>query len=181
MINELKTALDKAITHMKSRFSGLQAGKASPNMVDEIQAESYGSMMPIKQIANVSCPDAKTIRIEPWDKSAVGAIEKAIQTSDLGINPQNMGDYVLLPIPPMTEDRRRQLVKTVKEETEHAHVSVRNARADARSKVKRQKDNKEISDDEAKGLEDDIQKETDQANKTIDELAKTKEQEVMTV
>lgn len=181
MISELKQAIEKTISHMKSRFAGLQAGKATPSMIDGIMVESYGSMMPINQLANVSCPDPKTIRVEPWDKSLVNEIDKALQTSDLGINPQNMGECILLPIPPMTEDRRKQLVKTVKEETEHAHVSVRNARAEARNRIKRQKDDKEISDDEAKSLEDDIQKEVDAANKIIDEMSKQKEQDVMTV
>jgi ribosome recycling factor len=143
--------------------------------------ESYGSLLPLSQTANVACPDAKTLKIEPWDKSIIGKIEKAIQVADIGINPQNMGTYLLLPIPPMTEDRRKVLVKIVKEEAEHAHISVRNARAPARDVLKKQKDDKTISDDEAKKFETDIQKSVDEYTKEIKELEKQKEADIMKV
>lgn len=181
MISELKASITKAVTHLKKQYGSLQAGKANAAMVEGIMVESYGSMMPLSQTANVACPDSKTIKIEPWDKSIIGKIEKAIQTSDIGINPQNMGTYILLPIPPMTEERRKLLVKVVKEEAEHAHISIRTARAHARDLVKRQKDDKEISDDEAKRFENDIQKYIDDATKDIKDLEKQKEQDIMKV
>lgn len=181
MIIELQINLDKAIDHLKSKMSSLQAGKASPAMVDAIQVDNYGSMMPLKSIANVSCPDNKTVKIEPWDKSAIGAIEKAIQESDLGINPQNMGTHIFLPVPLMTEDRRKKLVKIVKEEEESAKISIRNIRHDALKKVKTQKDDSEISEDEQKKLEKDIQGKVDAANNKITEMVRTKETDIMKV
>lgn len=181
MITTLKQDLQKAIDHLKSQFSSLQAGRANTALVDEIQVESYGSMMSLKSTANISCPDAKTIRVEPWDKTLLGEIEKAIQASNVGINPQNMGEYILLPIPPMTEERRKQLVKVVHEEAEKAKIVVRNKRADARDMVKLQKEEKEISEDEAKKVEADIQDAINDANKEIDSLAKNKEAEILNI
>ncbi|PID70388.1 ribosome recycling factor [bacterium DOLZORAL124_38_8] len=181
MITTLQQELKKAIEHLKSQFSSLQAGRANTALVDEIQVESYGAMMSLKSTANVSCPDAKTIRIEPWDKSLLGEIEKAIQSSNIGINPQNMGEYILLPIPPMTEDRRKQLVKVVHEEAEKTRITIRNKRADSRDMVKLQKDEKEISEDEAKKLETDIQEVINEANKEVDTLTKKKEEEILNI
>ena len=181
MITELQSQLDKSMDHLKSKMSSLQAGKASASMVDEIQVENYGSMMPLKSVANVSCPDIKTIKIEPWDKNSLGTVQKAIIESDLGINPQNMGTHLFLPIPPMTEDRRKKLVKIVKEEEESAKISIRNIRHDFLKQVKTQKDGNEISEDEQKKLEKDIQEKIDKANKEIDELAKNKENDIMTI
>lgn len=181
MIAELSTALDKAIKHLKEQFTSLQAGRANTSMVEEIQVESYGSMMDLKSVANISCPDAKTIRIEPWDKSLVGKIEKAIQVADIGIMPQNMGEHLLLPIPPMTEERRKKLVKLVHEEAEQARISVRNLRHDFLKKVKYQKDENEISEDEQKKREKQIQEKVDEANKQIEEISSGKEKDIMTV
>ena len=181
MITELQSHLDKSIDHLKAKLSSLQAGKASVTMVDEIQVENYGSMMPLKSVANVSCPDIKTIKIEPWDKNSLGGIQKAIIESDLGINPQNMGDHLFLPIPPMTEDRRKKLVKIIKEEEEIAKISIRNVRHDFFKKTKTQKDNNEISEDEQKKLEKNIQEKIDEANKIIDELSKNKEKDILTI
>jgi len=178
---ELKSQLKKAITHLQRQFAQLQAGRANTTMVEDLQVESYGAYSPLKNIANIGTPDAKTIRIEPWDKSVIGEIEKAILQADLGINPQNMGEYILLPIPPMTEDRRKALVKIVHEEGEHAKISIRNARAEARDLVKMQKDDKEISEDQAKDLENDIQAEVDKANKEIDEMTKAKEKDILSI
>ena len=181
MITELKINLDKAIDHLKSKMSSLQAGKASPAIVDTIQVDNYGSMMPLKSIANISCPDSKTVKIEPWDKSAIGSIEKSIQESDLGINPQNMGTHIFLPVPLMTEDRRKKLVKIVKEEEESAKISIRNVRQDFLKKIKIQKDENEISEDEQKKLEKDVQEKIDEANRKITEMSKKKETEIMKV
>ena len=181
MITELQSHLDKSIDHLKSKMASLQAGKASVNMVEDIQVENYGSLMPLKSVANISCPDIKTIKIEPWDKNSMGDIQKAIMESDLGINPQNMGSHIFLPVPPMTEDRRKSLVKIVKEEEEAAKISIRNVRHDFLKKVKLQKDENEISEDEQKKLEKDIQEKIDSANKNIEELSKNKERDIMTI
>ena len=181
MIDELSAALEKAISHLQSQFSALQAGRANTAMIEDIQVESYGTMTGLKAVANISCPDAKTIRIEPWDKTLVGEIEKAITSADIGIMPQNMGEYILLPISPMTEERRKKLVKIVNEETEHAKISVRNARHEVLKKVKAQKDAKEISEDEEKKLEKEVQEKVDESNKKIEEMSAKKEKDILTV
>lgn len=181
MTQDLSTNIEKAIAHLKKQYSALQAGKANTSMVEDIQVESYGAMSPIKNVANISIPDPKTIRIEPWDKSIIGELERAIQAADIGINPQNMGESILLPIPPMTEDRRKQLVKVAHEEAENAKISIRNIRSEARDMVKLQKDEKEISEDEAAKADKDIQEKIDDANKTIDDLCKAKEKDILTI
>ena len=178
MISALENTISGAMEHLRQVYSSLQAGRASAALVDDIQVESYGSMMPIKSVASVSCPDARTIKIEPWDKSAVGAIDKAIQVADLGIMPNNMGTYILLPIPPMTEERRKKLVKLVHEEAESTKIAVRNSRQDVMKKIKADAD---LSEDEKKGMEKDVQDVVDAANKEIDVLSKKKEADVMSV
>ena len=179
MLNELFAQAQKAIEHLRSRFAALQVGRASPDLVENIQLELYGARSSLKAAANISCPDAKTIRIEPWDKNIIKEIEKAVQTSSIGINPQNMGGYLLLPIPPLTEDRRKESVKQVHEITEQAHISIRNSRHETFKKIKIQKDNKEISEDEAKRLEKQAQEKTEEANRQINDLSKEKEKDVM--
>ena len=178
---ELQSALDKAIEHLKGELSSLQIGRASTNLVEDIQAESYGSMMALKAMANITCPDTKTIRIEPWDKTGLPAIEQAIIEAKIGITPQNMGDSILLPIPPLTEERRRDVVKRVHELGEHTHITVRNLRQDAMKAVKNQKDEKAISEDEAKKVEKDIQEMVDKANTETTDVTKAKEVDVMKV
>lgn len=181
MLNELTAAMEKAIDHMKVQFASLQAGRANATMVEDLQVESYGSIVPLKNVGNISCPDPKTIRIEPWDKSLVSVIEKAVISAEFGIMPQNFGDHLLLPIPPMTEERRKKLVKIIHEETENARISVRNARQEAMKFVKMQKDEGDISEDEQKKFEKQIQEKVDDKNKEIDELSKKKESDILTV
>lgn len=181
MLEELQAQIDKAINHLKTEFTALQIGRANASLVDEIEVESYGSKMPLKQVANIVCPDAKTIKIEPWDKNLVKEVEKAITEANIGINPQNMGESIFLPIPPMTEERRREMVKLVHELAEKAKISVRNARQDVMKMVKMQEDEKEISEDQRKDLEADVQERVDEANKSIDVTAKNKESEILTV
>jgi ribosome recycling factor len=178
MISTLETTISGAVAHLKQVYAGLQAGRASAAMVDDIQVESYGSMMPMKNVATISCPDTRTLRIEPWDKSIVGAIAKAITVADIGITPQNMGAYILLPVPPMTEDRRKKLVKGVHEEAERAKISIRTARQEAMKKIKADAD---LSEDEQKSLEKEAQELVDERNKEVDELCKKKETDIMTV
>jgi len=180
MISDLPIQLQKIADHLRSEFSGLHIGRANAAMVDEIQVESYGAMMPLKATSNISCPDSHTIRIEPWDKNIVGGIEKALRDAEVG-NPQNMGQYIILPVPPMTEERRKQLVKRVSEMEEEARISVRNVRQDFFKKIKIQKDNKEISEDEEKRFEKQIQEKVDATNKTIEEMSKKKSQDILTI
>ncbi len=178
MISVLKTTTSNALDHLKQVYSGLQAGRASASIIDDIQVESYGAMMPIKNVATVTCPDATTLRVEPWDKSIVGAIEKAILLADIGISPQNMGEHILLPVPPMTEDRRKKLVKIVHEEAEKAKITLRNVRQDSMKKAKSDED---LSEDAQKSLEKEIQEIIDTANKEVEEISKKKEEDIMKV
>lgn len=178
---DLKAQIQKAIDHLKQECGKLQIGRASVGLVDEIEVESYGSMMALKSVANISCPDAKTVKVEPWDKSLLAAIEKAIQEANVGINPQNMGEHLFLPVPPMTEDRRKDMVKVVHELAEKARISVRNARHDKLKNLKGQKDNQEISEDEQKNAEKEVQEVVDNANKEIETIAKGKEADILKV
>lgn len=176
-----QSELQKAIDHLKKEFTTLQVGRANAALVEDIEVESYGSMMPLKALANISCPDPKTIKIEPWDRSVLGEIERAVQAAKIGINPQNMGEHLYLPIPPMTEERRLQLVKLVHELAEKAKISVRNARQEAIKAIKAQKENDELSEDQLRDAEAEIQTAVDKANNDIDQTAKKKEEEVKTV
>jgi ribosome recycling factor len=178
---DLKNQIQKSIDHLKQEFATLQIGRASASLVDSVEVEVYGASSPLKQVANISCPDAKTIKVEPWDKSLVGDIEKAIQEANIGINPQNMGESLFLPIPPMTEERRQEIVKKVHQLTEEAKISVRNARQEAMKFIKLQKDENEVSEDQQKDLESEAQEIVDKSNKEIEELAHKKEQEILTV
>ena len=181
MSHDLSQQIQKAITHLKTEYGGLQIGRASAALVEDMQVESYGTHMALRTSANISCPDVKTLKIEPWDKNLIGEIEKTLRASNLNINPQNMGDYILLPIPPLTEERRKQIVKLVHDMSENTKISVRQARQDALKDIKRQKDDKEISEDEFKKKEKHIQDQINQANKEIDTLTIQKEKEVLTV
>ena len=181
MIASLETQLQQAIDHLRQEFGGLHTGRANVGMVDDLQVEVYGSHMPLKGTANISCPDAQTIRVEPWDKSIIGDIERAIRDGGLGLNPQNMGEHMLIPVPPMTEERRGQMVKRVHQESENTKIVVRNVRQDSLKKIKHQKDEKEISEDEYSRFEKQIQEKVDEANKTIAEVTKNKETEITTI
>lgn len=181
MLQELSSSLQKSLDHLKSEFSGISVGRANPGIVEHIEVDCYGATQPIKSVASISCPDTQTVRVEPWDKSMVGPIEKAIRDANIGINPQNMGDSVFLPVPPMTEERRKQVIKKVYEMAEESKIVVRNIRHDVLKKVKQQKDEKSISEDEASRLEKQIQEKVDVHNKEIDSLTKKKEQDVMSI
>lgn len=181
MITELSQSLDKTIQHLKEEYQGISVGRANPGIVEHIEVEAYGSTQVVKNLANISVPDSHTLRIEPWDKSLVAKIEKAIRDANMGGNPQNMGDSVFLSIPPLTEERRVLLVKKIKEMGEEAKIAVRNIRHDILKNIKKQQDNKEISEDEAKKLEKQMQDKIDDANKRIDELVKTKEKDVLSI
>ncbi len=172
--------MEMAVEYLDDTLSHIRAGKASARLLDGIRVDYYGSMSPISNVANVSVPDARTIAITPWEKSMFKVIEKAIIDSELGITPENNGEVIRLSIPPLTEDRRRQLVKQSKGEAENAKVSVRNARREAIEGLKKEVKNG-LSEDAEKSAEGDVQKLHDKFLKRIDELFAAKEKEILTV
>ncbi len=171
----------KAEEAMKHDFSGIRTGKASTTLVESIMVEYYGSQTRLRDLAGLSTPDARTVCIQPWDKTALKAIETAIINSGIGITPLNDGKIIRLPIPPLSGERRQQLCKQVKARAEEGKVAVRNARRDANEIAKKAQKNSEISEDDLKTLLDKIQKMTDNYIKTLDVVAAEKEQEIMTV
>ncbi len=172
--------MEMAVEYLDDTLSHIRAGKASARLLDGIRVDYYGSMSPISNVANVSVPDARTIAITPWEKSMFKVIEKAIIDSELGITPENNGEVIRLSIPPLTEDRRRQLVKQSKGEAENAKVSVRNARREAIEGLKKEVKNG-LSEDAEKNAEGDVQKLHDKFMKRIDDLFAAKEKEILTV
>ncbi len=179
-LQEAEAAMEMAVEYLDDTLSHIRAGKASARLLDGIRVDYYGTMSPISNVANVSVPDARTIAITPWEKSMFKVIEKAIIDSELGITPENNGEVIRLGIPPLTEDRRRQLVKQSKGEAENAKVSVRNARREAIEGLKKEVKNG-LSEDAEKNAEGDVQKLHDKFMKRIDELFAAKEKEILTV
>ncbi len=172
--------MDKAIEHARVEFSRLRAGKAMPSVLDGVMVEYYGANMPLNQIANVNTPDARTLVVQPWEKTMIPTIEKAIMAANLGLNPQNDGTIIMIAVPPLTEERRLGLVKQVKHEAENSKISIRTVRKDSIERIKKlQKDG--LSEDEAKDGEADIQKLVDTYIKKIDEMVVEKEKDIMTV
>ena len=174
------SAMDKAISHLETELIKIRAGKANPNMLDGIVADYYGAPTPIAQIANISVLDARTISVQPWEKKMLQPIEKAIMTSNIGINPQNDGNFIRLFLPPLTEERRRELVKRCNTEGENAKVSIRNIRRDAIEQIKKlQKDG--LSEDAAKDAEAAVQEQTNRFISLIEKHLEAKEKEIMVV
>lgn len=173
--------MGKTIEVVKSDFASVRAGRANAGVLDRIQVEYYGTPTPIQQVASISTPDPRTLAIQPWDSSLLKAIEKAIQTSDLGINPQNDGRIIRLAFPQLTEERRMELVKQVRKYAESGKVAVRNVRREAMDAFKELKKKSEITEDQAKDLEKEIQDITDKRCKEIDVLSAEKEKELMAV
>ncbi|WP_138751558.1 ribosome recycling factor [Paenibacillus sinopodophylli] len=178
--NNAEERMDKAISAFKRDLSSLRAGKASAALLDRIQVEYYGAMTPVNQLANISTPDSRTLFIQPWDKSSMSAIEKAIMKSDLGLTPSNDGASIRLSIPPLTEERRGELVKTSKKLGEEAKVAIRNIRRDANDGIKKL-EKTTISEDESRGHQEDIQKATDKFIAEVDKVLVSKEKEIMEV
>ena len=172
---------EKSIEAMMSEFASIRAGRANPHVLDKIKVDYYGTPTPIQQVGNISVPEARMILIQPWEKSLIKPIEKAIQTSDLGINPNNDGSCIRLVFPELTEDRRKELAKDIKKKGEAAKVAVRNIRRDANDAFKKMEKNNEISEDDLKDAETGIQKITDKAIEKIDKAVDNKTKEVMTV
>ncbi len=179
-LDDAKEHMEKAVSHFAADLAKIRAGKAMPNMLDGLTVSYYGSVTPIHQVASVNTPDARTLAIKPWEKSMIQEIEKAIINSDLGLNPQNNGEMVLINIPPLTEERRKNLVKQVKNEAEHGKVSIRNVRKDANESL-RKLVKEGVAEDEVKRAEDEVQKLTDSYTAKIDKLVVVKEDEIMTV
>ena len=173
--------MDQSIESLKGNLSKIRTGRANPALLDAVQVEYYGSMMPLSQVANVALLDARTISVQPWEKGMGAKIEKAIRESDLGLNPASMGDLIRVPMPPMSEERRKEMTKLVRHDGENCKIAVRNLRRDANEAVKKLVKDKLASEDDQKRSEADIQKLTDKHIATIDQLVASKEQEVMAV
>lgn len=180
-LNEFEVKMQKAVNNLKSEFETIRAGRANPKMLDKIFVEYYGSNTPLNQVANISVPEARTILIQPWETSLLKAIEKAIQTSDLGINPNNDGKVLRLILPPLSEEQRKKLTKDTNKKSEEARVSIRNIRRDAMDFYKKANKKHELTDDELKDLENKIQKLTDKYIFEVDKLLSNKNKEIMTV
>ena len=171
----------QSLDSFKNALSKIRTGRANPGLLDSVQVDYYGSMVPITQVANVSLLDARTISVSPWEKGMGAKIEKAIRDSDLGLNPASQGDLIRVPMPAMTEERRKELTKVVRNEGEHAKVAVRNLRRDANDGVKKLLKDKLVSEDDERRSQDDIQKFTDRFIVDIDKLVSSKEQDIMAV
>ncbi|MEN9888636.1 MAG: ribosome recycling factor [Pseudomonadota bacterium] len=176
-----ESKMEQSIAAFKNNLGKIRTGRASPALLDVVQVEYYGSMVPLSQVANVALLDARTISVQPWEKGMGAKIEKAIRESDLGLNPASMGDLIRVPMPPMSEERRKEMTKLVKAEGEHAKVAVRNLRRDANEAVKKLVKDKEATEDDQKRTEADIQKMTDKRIAEIDQLVAAKEQDIMAV
>jgi ribosome recycling factor len=184
-MNEIKTTardkMDKAVQVLKRDLMSLRAGRANPALLDKVFVDYYGSPTPVNQLANISTPDPRTLYIQPWDKTAVAEIEKAILKSELGLTPNNDGASIRISIPALTEERRSELVKVAKKMGEEAKVAVRNVRREANDELKKLEKNGEVNEDTARRGQDDIQKVTDQFIKDIDKVVADKEKEIMEI
>ena len=179
--DETEEHMQKSIAHLEHELKSIRAGKASPNMLVSVMVDYYGTPTPLSQVANVSARDAQTLTIQPWEKKMLPVIERAIINSNLGFAPNNNGEVVIINIPPLTEERRKNLVKQAKEEAEVAKVSIRNIRKDANNDIKKLEKDKEISEDESKAGHDKIQKLTDKYIEKVEKLLEKKEKDIMTV
>ena len=177
ILDTAKEAMDKAISHLEKELKTIRAGKATPAMLSTVMVDYYGSQTPLSQVANVNTPDARTLSIQPWEKNMLQEIEKAIQIANLGFNPMNNGDVIMINVPPLTEERRKNLAKQAKAEAEDAKVGVRNARKEANNDLKKA----DISEDLLKNTEADVQELTDKYIKLIDDKLATKEKEILTI
>ncbi len=178
---QLRTRMDKAVEDFRKEMASTRTGRASVHMLDGVTVDAYGSQMPLNQLANVSAPEPQLITVQPWDVSQVGAIEKAIRSADLGLNPMNDGKLVRVPVPPLTEERRKEMVKHLHKVLEEHRTAVRNIRRDGNELIKKALKDKKITEDEERGALEQIQKLTDDEIKKIEELAKGKEKEVLSI
>ena len=185
MINDIQqdaeTRMQKSIEALKDELAKVRTGRAHPSLLDHVSVDYYGSMVPLSQVANIGIEDSRTLSITPWERTMVQAIEKAIMISDLGLNPNSAGTVIRVPMPALTEERRKDLVKVVRGEAEGSRVAIRNIRRDANSSLKTMQKEKEISEDDERRAQDSIQKLTDQYIKVIDEVLTKKEQDLMEI
>ena len=173
--------MHKSIESLQTAFGKIRTGRPHAGLLDHVHVDYYGSMVPVSQVANVVVLDARTLGVSPWERKMAAAVDKAIRDSDLGLNPVLMGESIRVPMPPLSEERRRELIKVIKSEAEHARVAVRNLRRDANEHLKKLLKDKEVSEDDERRAQDEIQKLTDHCVAEIDTLLATKEQEIMTV
>ncbi len=180
-IDEMKQQMESAVEAMRREFASVRTGKASPALLDTVKVEAYGAKVPLNQVANVSSPEARLLVVQPYDKNVIGDIEKAIMTADLGLNPSNDGNLIRVPIPPLSEERRRDMVKLLHKMAEEGRVSVRYARQEANKTIKQDEHDHEISEDEARRRLDEVQQITDEFISRIDQMMEKKETEIMEV
>lgn len=178
---KLEEKMEKTIAVLKDELLTIRAGRANPNMLDRVMVDYYGTMTPLKQMAGVSSPEPRTILIQPWDKSAMGSIEKAILSSDLGFNTTNDGNSIRINIPQLTEERRKDLIKLVAKTGEQAKVAIRNERREANEAIKKMEKTSELTEDDSKKAQDEVQKLTDSHIKMIDDMLAKKEKDIMEV
>ena len=176
-----KTKMGKTVNALVTEYGAIRAGRANPQILDRVAVDYYGTPTPINQLASVSATEARVLTIQPWDKSVLKGIEKAIQTSDIGINPQNDGSVIRLTFPPLTEDRRKEIVKDIQKMAENSKVAARSVRRDCLEKLKAMKKASEITEDDLKDGEKEIQKITDNIIKEIDEISAVKQKEIMEI
>ncbi len=181
IIHDADKRMKKSLDNLKNELSKIRSGRAHPSLLEHVTVSYYGSDVPISQVASVSVLDARTLNVSVWDKGAYADVEKAILTSDLGLNPVSTGDSLKVPLPPLTEERRKELIKVVRSEVEHGRVAVRNIRRDANNHLKDLVKEKEISEDEQHRAEDRVQKITDASIDEIEKLLNTKEEELMEI
>ena len=178
ILDAAKESMDAAIKHLEKQFVNIRAGKASPAMLGSVMVNYYGSQTPLKQVANVNTPDGRTITVQPWEKSMIQEIERGIHLANIGFNPMNNGETIIINVPPLTEERRRELAKQAKSEAEDAKIGIRNARKDANNDIKKLED---VSEDVKKNTEIDVQNLTDKYISKVDQILGVKEKEIMTV
>jgi ribosome recycling factor len=178
---QLKTRMEKAVEDFRREMASQRTGRASVHMLDSVTVDAYGSQMPLNQLANVSAPEPQLITVQPWDVSQIGAIEKAIRSADLGLNPMNDGKLVRVPVPALTEERRKEMVNHLHKMLEEHRTAVRNIRRDGNDAIKKAMKDKKITEDEERGAMEQMQKLTDDEIKKMEEMAKAKEKEVMSV
>lgn len=181
ILKDAETRMGKSVESLKTELTKIRTGRAHPSLLDQISVDYYGSETPINQVANVTVEDSRTLAVAPWEKQMVPVVEKAIMNSGLGLNPATAGNLIRIPMPPLTEERRRELVKVVKGEGENAKIAVRNIRRDANSDFKDLLKEKEISEDESRDAEDSVQKHTDKYVAAIDDVIAVKEKELMEI
>lgn len=181
IITQARQSMQLSIDHLTDEMASIRAGRANTSLVNKIQVDAYGSKMPITQTANISTPDARTIMIRPWDKTVLEEIEKAIMASNIGLTPQNDGEQIRLNIPPLTEERRNELVKQVRSLGEDAKVSIRNVRRDAIQDIQKIAKTDNVSEDAVKGFENEVQKITDEFSEKVNQYVSVKEKDILTV